>query len=240
MEIVFYVLIAALGVLLIVGLSIASYAGSHVVEKYRQTERYMASSFVTAKDFAVMTSVNFLDRKVRVGARKGFLSDAYSSSQKIVFLSEEVYHSSSVAALAVAAHELGHALQDKKNPQTLKRHRNLIIAGKFFGYLMMPMAAVGVVFFFARPDNILFSLGFLGGAVGIFFLALVLKIMTISIEKEASKNALMLLDSQSILNQEELLIAKKLLKAALLTYIADFLRVILSWTFLTKKTKLFS
>lgn len=240
MELIFYILIISFVVLLIFGLSVANYAGNYVIEKFNQTQKHMASSFITAKDFAVMTSINFLDSQVKVGQRKGFLTDAYVSSKKVVFLSEKIYSSSSVAALAITAHELGHALQDKQDPQILKRHRALSAAGRFFGYLMFPLVVLGVVLYISQPHNLLYSLGALGGAVLIFLLALFLKIMTISIERQASKNALMLLERQGVLDQEELVLAKKLLNAALLTYIADFLRVILSWTFLTKKSKLFT
>lgn len=240
MEMIFYAFMIGFGILLLFGLSIASYAGNYMVERYRQVEKHMSSSFTTAKQFAIMTSKNFLGSKVRVGRRPGFLTDSYVPSKKVVFLSEEVYNSSSVAALAIAAHELGHALQDIQNPKTLKRHKVLSAVGRLLGYLMFPLVVVGIVLFFARSDNLVYSLAALGGAVGIFLLALVLKIMTISIEKEASRNAIILLEKQRVLEEGEILLAKKLLRAALLTYIADFLRVILSWTFLTRKSKLFN
>lgn len=237
MGIVFWGLVIGFVVLVIIGLSIASFADSHVVERYKKFEHFNASSFTTAKDFAVMTSINFLDSKVKIGQRKGFLTDAYSSSKKVVFLSEEVYGSSSVSALAVTAHELGHALQDKENPKTLKRLSVLSMLGNILGRIMFPLILVGLILFLSNQS--LYGLVCLGVAVAIFILSLVLKLMTISIEKDASKNALLLLERQRVLNQEELVMAKKMLDAALLTYIADFLRVILSWTFMTRKPKLF-
>lgn len=237
MELVFWGLSGALVLLVIIGLSIASYADAHVVERFRKFDNFKASSFTTAKDFAVMTSINFLDSKVKIGQRKGFLTDAYSSSSKVVFLSENVFDSSSISALAVAAHELGHALQDKENPKSLKSLAFLSILGRFIGRLMFPAMVAGVVLFLMQ--NIVYGLVFMGVAVAIFVLSLVLKLMTISIEKDASKKALNLLQVQRILDQSELEMAKKMLDAALLTYIADFLRVVLSWTLMTRKPKLF-
>ncbi len=237
MDIVFWGLVGGLIIIIIIGLSIASYADSHVVERYKKFENYNSSSFTTAKDFAVMTSINFLDSNVKIGQKKGFLTDAYSPSKKVVFLSETVYDSSSISALAVAAHELGHALQDKENPKTLKRLAFLSVLGSVVGRLMFPLFLAGVILFLMQ--SVLYALICLGGAVGIFLLSLILKLMTISIEKDASKKALMLLGNQRVLEGQELNMAKKMLDAALLTYIADFLRVILSWTFMTKKPKLF-
>lgn len=237
MNIVFWTLVAVLIVILLIGLSIATYADSSVVEAYRKYDEYKSSSFTTAKNFAIMTSINYLDSKVKIGQRKGFLTDAYSPSKKVVLLSEYVYNSSSVSALAVAAHELGHALQDKQNPKTLKRLSFLSKLGSFVGRLMFPMLVAGIILFLLNYS--LYALICLCVAAGIFLLSLILKIMTISIEKDASKKALMLLESQKVLELKEIEMAKKMLDSALLTYVADFLRVILSWTFLTRKAKMF-
>jgi Zn-dependent membrane protease YugP len=150
-----------------------------------------------------------------------------------------VFGNSSVAALTIAAHELGHAMQDKQDSQILKRRDTLSLVAKLLGIFMAPLLIAGVILFFAYPANLVYSVACLAGGIGIFVLALVVKGLTISIEKDASSRAIMLLEQLQVLDEQEIKLAKKLLKAALLTYIADFLRAILGWTMLTQKTKLF-
>lgn len=237
-----YVIYALIGIgvlILIVCLSVASTAGSNMMEKFEAINKRLSSSFTVAHIFAMMTSQMYLDGKVKVGHKAGYLTDAYMSSRKVVFLSEKIFDNSSVAALAITAHELGHALQDKDNPQTLHRRDRLGLAAKLLGYMMTPLFIAGIILFFAMPANLLYSIICLGGAIGIFFLALIVKGLTISIEKDASAKAIVILQEMNILDEDEIKLAKTLLKAALLTYIADFLRAILGWTMLTPKTKLF-
>jgi Zn-dependent membrane protease YugP len=234
-----YVLIGVGMLILLVCLSIASYAGSHMMETYEQINKHMSSSFTVASNFCAMVSHNYLDSKVKVGHKQGYLTDAYSPRRKVVFLSQQVFGNSSVAALTIAAHELGHAMQDKQDSQILKRRDTLSLVAKLLGIFMAPLLIAGVILFFAYPANLVYSVVCLAGGIGIFVLALVVKGLTISIEKDASSRAIMLLEQLQVLDEQEIKLAKKLLKAALLTYVADFLRAILGWTMLTQKTKLF-
>ena len=225
-------------VILIACLTIASYSGSNMWEKYEQINQHLSSSFTVASDFCCMISVNYLSSTVKVGKKQGQLTDAYMSGKKIVFLSESTFSNSSVAALAVAAHEMGHALQDYENPKTLRKHRNYGIASKLIGFLMYPLIILGIVLLFIG-ESIIPSLICIAGAIIIFLFALIVKLMTIKIEKDASKKAIMFLKQLNVLEDYEIEYAKKVLDAALLTYIGDFLRALLGWTMLTKKTKLF-
>ena len=236
---IIYALIVIGVLILIFCLAIASSAGANMMEKFEATNKKLSSSFTVANIFASMVSQMYLNGKVKVGRRSGYLTDAYMSSRKVVFLSEQIFDNSSVAALAITAHELGHALQDKENPQTLNRRDSLGVAAKFLGYMMTPLFIAGIVLFFAMPLNLVYCIACLSGAIGIFFLALIVKGLTISIEKDASAKAIAFLRDMNILDEDEIPYAKKLLKAALLTYIADFLRAILGWTMLTPKAKLF-
>lgn len=239
LNIVFYALIGAFILILLICLSIASYSGSNMMAAFEKINKKMSGSFTTASNFAAMVSMNYLDGKVRVSNRKGFLTDAYQPARKIVFLSEEIFNNSSVAALAIAAHELGHALQDKENPEILKRRDRLGILAKLVGFFMAPLFVGGIVTYFLYPENLMYSLLLVGAGLAIFLLALFVKLLTINIEKDASKRALVFLRELNMLDEDEIKEADKLLKAALLTYIGDFLRAILSWTMLTRKTKLF-
>lgn len=237
-----YVIYALIGIgvlILLFCLAIASSAGSNMLEKFEVINKKLSSSFTVASAFAATVSQRYLNSRVKVGRRAGHLTDAYVPSRKVVFLSENIYDNSSVAALAITAHELGHALQDEENEQILKRHERLGLLAKFLGYMMTPLFIVGIVLFFAVPTNLVYCIACLSGAIGIFFLALTVKGLTISIEKDASAKALVFLRDLQVLDESELADAKKILKAALLTYVADFLRAILGWTMLTPKSKLF-
>jgi len=237
-----YIIYALIGVgilILLVCLSIASFAGSNMVENYEKADQDLSSSFTVASALATMISKIYVDYKVQVGHSEGYLTDAYRPSRRVVFLSDKVFGSSSVAALAITAHELGHALQDKNNPGILRRKDNLSLASKILGFFMLPFFVAGIILFIVNAANLIPVLVCLGSGIAIFFLALIVKGLTISIERDASKNAITFLRDLNILDDDEIREAKKLLQAALLTYIADFLRAILGWTFLTPKTKLF-
>lgn len=236
---VIYALIGGGVLILLICLSIASYAGSNMVDHYEQINNRLSSSFTVASNFSAMVSKQYLDGKIKVGQRPGYLTDAYLPHRKVVFLSENVFGNSSVAALAIAAHELGHALQDKEDPKILKRRDNLSTLAKVLGFLMAPLFVAGVVLFFAYSSNLTYSVICLALAIGIFFLALIVKGLTISIEKDASRRAILFLQELRVLEDDEIKLAKQLLRAALLTYVADFLRAILGWTMLTQKSKLF-
>ena len=238
LEILVYILIGVFVAMLIICLTIASYSNSYLIETFEKYNQNLSSSFTLARDFCSQVSFNYMQAKIQVGRREGILTDAYIPSKKAVFLSDIVADNSSVAALAVAAHEMGHALQDCENPQTLIKHRNLGIICKLMGSLMYPLIIAGIVLFFI--ENMLYiSIGCLAGAILIFLFALFVKLSTIKIEKDASKKAIMFLKDMNVLEDYEIQYAQKVLNAALLTYIGDFFQALLGWTGLTRKTKLF-
>ncbi len=239
MDILTYILLGVLALVLIVCLSIASFADSQLLEVFKETNNIMSSSFTVASDFSAMASRAFLDGGVKVGNKQGFLTDAYSPRQKTIFLSEQVYNNSSVAALAIAGHEMGHALQDKLKPQVLAKRTKLSKISKILGYFMFPITLLGVFFLIFYSESLVFCLSCFALALFFFCFALFVKLLTISIEKEASNNAIEMLRKLRVLEEDEIKHAKALLKAALLTYIADFLRSVLGWTMLTRKSKVF-
>ncbi len=238
LEILVYVLIGIVVAILIVCLTIASYSGSHMWETFEKYNKTLSSSFTVAGDFCCMISIRYLASTVKVGRAEGKLTDAYVPSKKAVFLSDIVIKNSSVSALAVAAHEMGHALQDYSQPRMLKSLRNRSVICKLMGYLMYPLIIAGIVLFFIE-DMLIFSIICIAGAILIFLFALFVKLSTIKIEKDASKKAIMFLQEMNVLEDYEIEYAKKVLNSALLTYIGDFFQALLGWTGLTRKTKLF-
>lgn len=157
--------------------------------------------------------VNGLE-KLYVVETQGKLTDHYDSSRKTIRLSSEVYHEESIAALAIAAHECGHALQDKE--------------GYFFLRLramIYPMVSIGTKFAY-----VLLIIGFLFElmnmiivAIALYGLGLVFQLITLPVEFDASKRALNMLRSLHICNQVGDDGTGKMLRAAAFTYVAGVL-----------------
>ncbi len=161
---------------------------------------------------------------IAVGAVNGELTDHYHPAKKIVNLSQSTYGSSSVAAVAVAAHEVGHVMQ-KKDGYALYRLRTALVPAVNIGsWLAMPLVLVGVLldfFVLASGETLGFYIAMIGVALygGSFLFALV----TLPVELDASRRAQKMLISEGILTQDELPAAKEVLSAAALTYLASLL-----------------
>ncbi len=234
-----YILIGIVILFLIFALAIATYSGVQLEDTFNEYNKIPCSKKVTGGQFALFVSNEVLNGQINVVRTNGFLTDAYSSRSKAVVLSDSTCDVASVAALTVVAHEYGHAMQDLNHSKRFKLNKAIGKAVKILGFFMFPLAVLGIFMCLIFPLNYVIGFSLLGASLGIFLLAIILKFITIPLEKDASKQGLKLLEKTGTFNEDELVMAKSLLKAALLTYIGDFLRAILWWTFLTKKTKLF-
>ncbi len=238
-----YIIIIAV-IVLIVGicfcLAIASFGYDRFYDNLVALSKVtIENSGLTAYDYVQAVNATKFGSKLEIVAVSGMTDDAYGGGK--VFLSQNTLQSNSVASFAIISHELGHALQDKEGKlKKLIIFRKLI---RFLGFLFVPLLVVGLVLFlignFWLTEGSFWLIGIIlmSGAGFSILLALLLKIVTISIEKDASKRALVLLES--VLNKNELKMAKKLLNSAKLTYWGDFFRAIFGWTRLTKKGKIF-
>ena len=153
---------------------------------------------------------------VQVEAVKGSLTDHYDPSAKKLRLSEPVYGSASIAAVGVAAHETGHAIQHalKWGPLVL---RSTLVPVANIGSSMGPILAMaGLVF-----SNVLFNVGII-----LFSGAVLFYVVTLPVEFNASSRAIAILRSNNVLTAEELKGVKKVLTAAALTYVASALTAI--------------
>ncbi len=149
---------------------------------------------------------------VAVEPVEGELSDHYDPSSRVLRLSESVYGSTSVAALGVAAHETGHAIQHKTGYSALGL-RGALVPVANIGSTLGPWMAIGG-FFFHIP--VLMHLGII-----LFSCAVAFYLITLPVEFNASSRALSLLSSCNILEKDELEPAKKVLNAAAMTYVAS-------------------
>ena len=149
--------------------------------------------------------------QVKLEVSKGLLTDHYVPSQKLMRLSQDINDAPSVASIAVAAHECGHALQDKEGYGPLKLKA-----------VMMPLAAAGNQFgLMLTLGAAMFGSPFLMNT-GLFMmlLGMLMPLLTLPIEFDASKRALQVLTDMQLVNEQEYEGAKSMLKAAALTYVA--------------------
>ena len=143
----------------------------------------------------------------------GNLSDHYDPTKRVLRLSDSTYHSNSVAAIGVAAHECGHALQHKEGYGPLKLRSTIVPAANLGSRLGIPIILLGL--FFGGGGSFLVKLG-----IWVFSLAVLFQIVTLPVEFNASSRALAVLEGYGVLGQEENKKAKKVLSAAAMTYVA--------------------
>ena len=155
---------------------------------------------------------------IDVMSTKGTLTDNYNPRKRMVNLSQSVHSSPSVAAVGVAAHETGHALQDRDGYGPL-RLRSFLVPVANIGSMAGPYIVIfGLIF----SISFLIELG-----IVLFSAAVIFYLVTLPVEFNASRRAMELLETRGILEREELPAAKKVLNAAALTYVAAALSSVL-------------
>jgi len=150
--------------------------------------------------------------QIRVERVSGNLTDHYDPKAKVLRLSDSTYGSASVAAIGVAAHECGHAIQDAEGYSPLKLRSTLVPAANLGSKLGIPIILVGVLL---GSNYTLVQIG-----IWAFSLAVLFQLVTLPVEFNASNRAIKILDSRGILGQEELSMCRKVLSAAAMTYVA--------------------
>lgn len=154
---------------------------------------------------------------VRIQKTAGSLSDHYDPSNKVLKLSEPVYDQTSIAAVGVAAHETGHAIQDKEKYGPLVLRSTLVPVANIGSAAGPYLALAGIIF----KMNLLLNIGII-----LFACAVLFYLVTLPVEIDASRRALKILEHNAVLNQEELKGVKKVLTAAALTYVASALTAV--------------
>ena len=160
----------------------------------------------------------------------GNLTDHYDPSKKVLRLSDSVYSDTSVAAIGVAAHETGHAIQHVRGYVPLTLRTVMVPLANLGSTLSMPLIFLGILFSFSsRMGNSMINLGIL-----LFGLSVVFTIITLPVEFNASRRAVACLGDSGILYDDEIGGVKKVLSAAAMTYVAstavalaNFLRLII-------------
>lgn len=205
--------------LVILGLVISMAASAYVNSTFKKYDQVKSKNNVTGTRAAqfILQSENIRD--VGVQPISGHLTDNYNSGNKILSLSEATARSTSVAAIGVAAHECGHAVQDHKSYIPLKLRSAIVPVANFGSMLSFPIIMIGVLLSW---NQTLINIGILA-----FSLALLFQLVTLPVEFNASRRALKILGEGDLLTAEELPMARKVLFAAALTYVAAALSTFL-------------
>ncbi|MGA2363433.1 MAG: zinc metallopeptidase [Candidatus Aminicenantales bacterium] len=201
--------------LLIPPLILALYAQARVKGAYRKYSQIYASSRISGAQAAHELLQASGAGDVKIEKMPGELTDNYDPRTRVLRLSEGVYESSSIAALGIAAHETGHAIQHQTHYQPLHLRSVIYPVANLGSTLAFPLFFIGFIFSRSGP-SILMDIGIL-----LFTGAVAFSVITLPVEFNASKRALVLLEERQFLTPDEMTGARQVLKAAALTYVAS-------------------
>ncbi|MBR2879732.1 MAG: zinc metallopeptidase [Oscillospiraceae bacterium] len=205
-------------ILVIIGALISAFASLRVKTTFRRFSDMRSVRGLCAEQAAqrILNGAGIHD--VRIERVNGSLTDHYSPNEKVLRLSDSVYGSTSVAAIGVAAHECGHAIQHAVGYGPLKMRSLSVPIANIGSKLSWPIIIIGLV------------LGLTGLAqVGVFLFTFVVlfQLITLPVEFNASSRALKILEGSNMLMDDELRGASKVLRAAAMTYVASLLASVL-------------
>ena len=206
-------------IILIPGLIFAFYAQSKVKSTFARYSRVASHSGMTGAEVAerLMRSNGINDVKIeRIGTTLG---DHYDPRARVLRLSPEVYGSNSLAALGVAAHETGHAIQDQVGYSPLRIRASLVPVAQLGSNLAVPLLIIGMLF----SSPMLMNIGIYTFAAVVLF-----QLVTLPVEFNASNRAIALLEGNGFVSGQEAVNTKKVLDAAALTYLAGALTAVLT------------
>ena len=192
------------------------WASSSVNTTFKKYSNVMSYRRITGADAAQrVLSANGV-HGVRIERVSGNLTDHYDPKTNVIRLSDSVYNSTSVAAIGVACHEAGHAVQYAQNYGPIKLRAAIIPITNIGSKLAMPLILLGIVMSFLGN----FSYAIVDLGIACFALSLVFQLVTLPVEFNASRRAMQAIESGNILSEEEQRGARKTLKAAAMTYVA--------------------
>lgn len=201
-------------IFVIPGLLLGLYAQWKVKWAYQKYSSQMARSGQTAQSVARSLLNQGGCGRVSIRPVSGQLTDHYDPKSNSLALSEGVYSSGSIAAIGVAAHECGHAMQQQEGYLPLKMRSFLVPVTNLGSQLYLPIFMAGLLFSWEPLVMV---------GIACFGLTLLFSLVTLPVEFNASHRALSLLDKGGYLNDEELKGAKAVLSAAALTYVASMI-----------------
>lgn len=199
-------------VLIIVGAIIAGITSANVNRTFNKYNKYTNEKGMTGTQVAEYILQYFGIKDVRVERISGNLTDHYDPSNKVLRLSDATADSRSIAAIGVAAHECGHAVQDAQGYFFMTLRQRIVPIVNIGSNLSWPILIIGAIAGFNQT--------FINIGIVLFSLTLIFQLITLPVEFDASKRALQIMEDGHILTASELPYARKTLRAAALTYVA--------------------
>ncbi len=209
-------------VLVLIGLLISLWASWNVKSTFRRYQNTRNSRGLTAAQVARQILDDNGLYQIRIERVSGNLTDHYDPKGNVIRLSDSVHDSTSVAAIGVAAHECGHAVQHAVNYFPMQIRSAIIPVTQLGSRLWYIVFVLGLIFSNSYAGMPLQMIGIL-----LFSLIVLFQLVTLPVEFNASRRAMQTLESRYILAGEELSGARKVLTAAALTYVAALLGSIL-------------
>ncbi len=199
-------------ILVLIGAVLSIIASARVNSTFNKYAGVRSMSGMTGAQTAeaILRSKGIHD--VRVEHIRGNLTDHYDPSKKVVCLSDSVYNSTSVAAIGVAAHECGHVMQHHEGYAPLNIRTALVPAANIGSRIGIPIVILGLVL---GSNSVLINIG-----IWVFSLAVLFQIVTLPVEFDASRRALVCIEQYGIVTSDERSKSAKVLKAAAYTYVA--------------------
>lgn len=202
-------------VLVLIGAMICCAASASVNATFNKYSKVRSARNITGKEAAEQILRNQGLSDVMVRHVKGNLTDHYDPKTRTVNLSDATYDKTSVAAVGVAAHECGHAIQHQKAYAPLTFRTALVPVANFGSMAAVPLIILGLIIG-GSASLLLINLGII-----VFSIAVLFQIVTLPVEFNASTRAVRILGDSGILGMDELSGTKKVLRAAALTYVAS-------------------
>lgn len=199
-------------ILVLIGAIICMVASAKVNSTYKKYSRVRSASGLTGAQAAEQVLRNAGIYDVRIEHISGELTDHYDPRDKVLRLSDSTYASPSVAAIGVAAHEAGHAVQHETGYLPLKIRSALVPAANIGSRLGIPIILLGVIL---GLNGTLVQIG-----IWVFALSVLFQLVTLPVEFNASGRAMDMLKRYGILRTDEMGACKKVLSAAAMTYVA--------------------
>ena len=206
-------------IVLLPAILLTVWAQSRVKSTFEQYSRVRSRQGITGREAAraILTSYGLGSMPIKQIA--GQLTDHYDPSTRSLSLSEPVYDSTSIAAIGVAAHEVGHAVQHAQNYFPLKFRNAIVPVVNLTSGASWPLFLVGLMAGNSRIMNI---------GILLFLGVIVFHLVTLPVELDASRRALAVLSSNGMMDRDEVSGARKVLGAAAITYLAAALQAVLS------------
>ena len=202
-------------ILIVIGMVICLVAQAHVNSTFKKYSIVQSNSGLTGAQAAkrILESQGIYD--VTIQHIAGKLTDNYNPRNKVLSLSSSTYNSTSVAAIGVAAHECGHAIQHDRGYAPIAVRNALVPFANWGSRLSWILIIVGIIFYGQGTGQTMIDIGIFA-----FSLAVLFQLVTLPVEFNASGRAIKVLESTGIFGTSELKCTKKVLGAAAMTYVA--------------------